>query len=206
MEKAHQRRWRPRAAACRFSGTRMAPGMRSKRVHVEEGAMNEPHRHCIFCDLIQGAAEVSVCYEDAEALAFMDIQPVNPGHTLVAPRAHYESLSDIPRDLAMHLFDVAMTLAPAVKVAAGCDDMNIVVNSGHTAGQNVFHYHVHLIPRREGDNFDIALPFEGSRMPDRTFLDAIAARIIAELRDPARHAAPPASRGARRSQPVTATA
>ncbi|MGH7713774.1 MAG: hypothetical protein ACREOG_20995, partial [Gemmatimonadaceae bacterium] len=62
------------------------------------------------------------------------------------------------------------------------------------AGQNVFHYHVHLIPRRADDNFDIALPFEGSTMPDRTFLDAIAARIIAGLRDPARHAVPPASR------------
>ena len=150
--------------------------------------MNAHTRHCIFCDLIQGAAEVSVCYEDAQAMAFMDIQPVNLGHALVAPKVHYESLKDVPRDVAMHLFDVAMTLAPVIQKSAGCDDMNIVVNSGHQAGQNVFHYHVHLIPRRADDNFDIALPFEGSTMPDRTFLDAMAARIIAGLRDPARHA------------------
>lgn len=148
--------------------------------------MNAPHRHCIFCDLIQGAAEVSVCYEDTTAMAFMDIQPVNLGHTLVVPKKHFESLKDVPRDIAMHLFDVAMTLAPVIQRTAGCDDMNIVVNSGHQAGQNVFHYHVHLIPRRADDNFEIALPFEGSTMPDRTFLDAIAARIIAGLRDPAR--------------------
>jgi histidine triad (HIT) family protein len=64
--------------------------------------------------------------------------------------------------------------------------MNLVVNSGEAAGQNVFHYHVHLIPRRKADGFDIPLPFPGSEMPDRTFLDATAARIIAALRDPAR--------------------
>ncbi len=125
---------------------------------------------------------------DATAMAFMDIQPVNLGHTLVVPKKHYESLSDIPRDVAMYLFDVAMTLAPVIQRASGSDDMNVVVNSGHQAGQNVFHYHVHLIPRRAGDNFEIALPFEGSTMPDRTFLDAMAARIIAGLRDPARQA------------------
>ena len=63
--------------------------------------------HCIFCDLIRGAAEVSVCYEDARALAFMDIQPVNPGHVLVVPKAHHETLHDVPHDVAMHIFDVA---------------------------------------------------------------------------------------------------
>jgi histidine triad (HIT) family protein len=64
--------------------------------------------------------------------------------------------------------------------------MNIVVSSGKTAGQDVFHYHVHLIPRRAGDGFDIPLPFDGSEMPDRTLLDAMAVRIIAALRDPVR--------------------
>ena len=142
--------------------------------------------HCIFCDLIQGAGEVSVCYEDADAIAFMDIQPVNAGHVLVVPRDHYESLCDVPSGVAMHLFDVGMRLAPIIRDVTGCTDMNLVVNSGEAAGQNVFHYHVHLIPRRAGDGFDIPLPFPASEMPDRTLLDATAARIIAALRDPAR--------------------
>ena len=60
------------------------------------------------------------------------------------------------------------------------------MNSGPAAGQNVFHYHVHLIPRKAGDGFDIPLPYAGSAMPDRTHLDAMAVRIIAELRDPVR--------------------
>jgi histidine triad (HIT) family protein len=79
-----------------------------------------------------------------------------------------------------------MQLAPIIRDVSGCGDMNLVVNSGEAAGQNVFHYHVHLIPRRKSDGFDIPLPFPGSEMPDRTFLDAMAVRIITALRDPAR--------------------
>ena len=142
--------------------------------------------HCIFCDLIQGAAEVSVCYDDGRAIAFMDIQPVNPGHVLVVPREHYESLLDVPREVAMHLFDVGMRLAPVIQRICGCSDMNLVVNSGEAAGQDVFHYHLHLIPRRAGDGFDIPLPFPGSEMPARTHLDAVAAQIVTATRDPAR--------------------
>ena len=141
---------------------------------------------CIFCELIHGGGEVSICYEDSQALAFMDIQPVNPGHVLVVPRQHYESLADLPADLARHLFDVALRLAPIVRRLAGADGLNVIVNSGASAGQDVFHYHVHVIPRRTDDGFTVPLPFDGSTLPDRTLLDAMAARIIAELRDPAR--------------------
>jgi histidine triad (HIT) family protein len=148
--------------------------------------MSDPRPHCNFCEIIHGGAEVSVCYEDGLALAFMDIQPVNLGHVLVVPRDHFESLNDITPALAMHLFEVALRLGPIIRRVTGCNDLNIVVNSGEAAGQNVFHYHVHLIPRKADDGFDIPLPFNGSQMPDRTFLDATAARIIAELRDPAR--------------------
>jgi histidine triad (HIT) family protein len=143
-----------------------------------------PKHTCPFCDLIQGAGEVSMCFEDSDVVAFMDIQPVNNGHLLVVPRTHYESLEDIPHALAIHLFEVATELAPVVKQVAGADGLNVVVNSGAAAGQDVFHYHVHVIPRRAGDGFDIPLPFAGSAMPDRTVLDANAARIIAALRDP----------------------
>jgi histidine triad (HIT) family protein len=139
---------------------------------------------CIFCDLMHGAAEVSMCYEDADVVGFMDVQPVNAGHTLVVPRSHYESLEDIPHALAMHLFEVAIQLSPVVKEMSKCDGLNIVVNSGAAAGQDVFHYHVHVIPRRQEDGFDIPLPFNGSEMPDRTVLDMTAARIIAAFRDP----------------------
>jgi histidine triad (HIT) family protein len=84
----------------------------------------------------------------------------------------------------MHLYQVAVRLIPIVQKAAGATDMNIVVNSGQAAGQNVMHYHIHLIPRRDGDGFDVPLPFPGSTMPNRQQLDAMAARIGSMLRDP----------------------
>ena len=139
---------------------------------------------CTFCDLIKGAAEVSVCHEDADSIAFMDIQPVNSGHVLVVPRAHYNSLLDVPPEIGVHLFQVTMRLAGAIRRVTGCDDMNIVVNSGAAAGQDEPHYHVHIIPRRVDDGFEIDLPFSGSAMPDRTLLDAMAVQLIAAMRDP----------------------
>lgn len=145
---------------------------------------------CPFCDLVKGAAEVSVCYEDSIALAFMDIQPVNNGHTLVVPKQHFESLQDLPYEVGMHLFGVAMKLGPVIRKVSGAEGTNIVVNSGAAAGQDVFHYHVHVIPRRPADGFDVPLPFPGSQMPDRTLLDAIAARIIAAMSDPMRRRSP----------------
>ncbi len=142
--------------------------------------------HCIFCDIIQGAAEVSVCYEDSTALAFMDIQPVNPGHLLVVSRDHYEKLEDLPPELAAHLFKLAMDLSPVVRQVAGSDALNLVVSSGRDAGQDVDHFHIHLIPRRAGDGFEVQLPFNGADVPPREQLEAMAARIVSTLRDPVR--------------------
>ena len=155
-------------------------------MHAPTSPMSPSSGHCIFCDLMRGAAEVSIVYEDATAIAFLDIQPVNPGHVLVVPRDHYETLQDIPGHVGAHLFQVATKLIPVVQTASGATDMNIVVNSGAAAGQNVMHYHIHLIPRREGDGFDVPLPFPGSQMPNRQQLDAMAARIGSMLRDPLR--------------------
>ncbi|WP_337169774.1 HIT family protein [Gemmatimonas aurantiaca] len=153
-------------------------------MHAPTAPLKPSTGHCIFCDLIHGAAEVSICYEDATAMAFLDIQPVNPGHVLVVPREHYEVLQDMPKTLATHLFEVALTLIPAIQTASGAPDINVVVNSGAAAGQDVMHYHIHLIPRREGDGFDISLPFGASLMPNRQQLDGMAARIGSMLRDP----------------------
>lgn len=146
--------------------------------------MSSADRHCTFCDLIHGAGEVSICYEDADAIAFMDIQPVNAGHVLVVPRRHYERVEELPTELSMHLFGVAMRLVPVVQDVTDAEGMNIVVNSGSAAGQDEPHYHIHVIPRRSGDGFDVPLPFTGSDLPDRHHLDATAVRIMTALRDP----------------------
>lgn len=153
-------------------------------MHAPTAPQTPSSGHCIFCDLIRGAGEVSICYEDSIAIAFLDVQPVNPGHVLVVPREHYEVLQDIPKDVGAHLYQVATKLIPHVQTASGATDMNIVVNSGAAAGQSVMHYHIHLIPRRADDGFDVPLPFPDSQMPNRQQLDGMAARIGSMLRDP----------------------
>src|ERR1700755_2999589 len=90
---------------------------------------------CTFCDLIKGAAEVSICHEDSDAIAFMDIQPVNNGHVLVVPRAHYETIFEVPAELGQHIFKVTMSLASAVRKVTGCEDINIGGSSGEADGQ-----------------------------------------------------------------------
>ena len=141
---------------------------------------------CIFCRILAGEAAATIVARDEVCTTFMDIQPVNPGHVLVVPRRHYESLVDLPPELGLHLFSVAMQLGPVVRRVAATEGLNLVVSSGEAAGQDVYHFHIHLIPRRSGDGFDVPLPFPGSTVPDRTQLDATAARIIASLRDPMR--------------------
>src|SRR4029078_3620290 len=86
-------------------------------------------KFCTFCNLIHGAAEVSLCHEDSDAIAFMDIQPVNNGHVPVVPREHYESLLEVPEELGIHLFRVTMQLAGAVRRVSGTDDLKILVRT-----------------------------------------------------------------------------
>src|SRR5258708_33241320 len=111
-------------------------------------------------------------------MMFMEIQPVNTGHVLVVPRVHYNSLLDVPPELGMHLFRVTMRLAGAIRKVTGCEDLNIVVNSGAAAGQDEPPHHVPLIPPRPGGGFYINLPFAGSPMPQRTRLRAVAGQPI----------------------------
>lgn len=179
------------------AAARLADGAGTDREYMEVNDRTEwdtmgagGTRHCIFCEIVHGAGEASICYEDADAIAFMDIQPVNAGHILVVPKLHCDSLSDVPEELALHLFQVALQLTAVVRRVVGAEAVNIVVSSGAAAGQDVFHHHVHLIPRVAGDGFEVPLPFRASSMPDRTLLDAMAARIMCAMHDPVRRLAP----------------
>src|SRR3954470_179987 len=172
--------------------------MNNQRSNTPRPAGGHREPHCTFCDLIHGAAEVSICHEDSDAIAFMDIQPVNAGHVLVVPREHYESLLDVPQEIGAHLFKVTMRLAAAIRRVTGCEGLNIVVNSGAAAGQDEPHYHVHIIPRRADDGFTIDLPFSGSAMPDRTHLDSMAVQLIAAMRDPMKSGTSPDQKGWRK--------
>lgn len=136
--------------------------------------MNE---HCVFCRIIHGEEMVSIVYEDDRAVAFMDIQPMSPGHLLVVSREHYENLFDTPDELVAHCLRVAKRLAPGIRQATGAEAVNLFSANGRAGGQDVLHFHLHLIPVKEGEEFDLQLPKPDAAAPSRSRLDVMAARI-----------------------------
>lgn len=146
--------------------------------------MNE---QCVFCRIIHGEETVSIVYEDDRAVAFMDIQPVSPGHVLVVSRSHHESLFDTPEDVATHCLQVARTLAPGIRQATGAEAINLFSANGRAGGQDVLHFHLHLIPVREGDEFPLQLPAQDAVVPSRSELNVMATRIGRAVQNPEPH-------------------
>jgi histidine triad (HIT) family protein len=132
---------------------------------------------CIFCRIIGGEEMVSVVYEDNTAIAFLDIQPASHGHTLVVSKEHYETLFDLPEALLMHCMAVAKRIAPGLRRAVGAEAINVFSANGKAGGQDVPHFHLHLIPIREGEPFALQLPPDDAPIPQRAELDITAARI-----------------------------
>jgi histidine triad (HIT) family protein len=103
--------------------------------------------HCIFCKIVQGQIPSAKVLETDQAIAFLDIHPVNPGHVLIVPRAHHAHLSDLPDAIASHAGSLLPRLCRAVRAATGADGLNVIVNNGRSAGQTIDHVHWHIIPR-----------------------------------------------------------
>jgi len=103
--------------------------------------------HCTFCRLAKKEAPASYIYEDKEVAAFLDMKPINAGHTLVIPKNHYENIYEIPEEKVAHLFRIVKKVAYAVKKGVSAEGISIVQNNERAAGQVVFHLHVHVIPR-----------------------------------------------------------
>ena len=106
---------------------------------------------CIFCKLANGVFETNVIYEDDDFTVILDAGPANRGHSLIIPKEHYANIYEIPEDTAGKAFILAKKLAAHMTDKLKCDGFNIVQNNGEAAGQTVFHFHMHLIPRFKGD-------------------------------------------------------
>jgi histidine triad (HIT) family protein len=113
---------------------------------------------CQFCDIVAGEAPATRLYEDETVVAFLDIAPVAGGHTLVVPKDHYETLTDMPPEAAGDLFERVRVVAGAVETAFDIDGFDIVQANGEAAGQEVFHAHVHILPRYENDDVEVRWP------------------------------------------------
>lgn len=108
---------------------------------------------CTFCRIVRKEAPASVVYEDDHVTAFMSIQPVNVGHTLVVPKKHYENIYEIPEDEHAYLYKIVKKVAAAVRDAMSATGIRIVQNNGAAAGQVIFHFHVHVIPMNTPASF-----------------------------------------------------
>ena len=102
---------------------------------------------CIFCKIISGEIPSAKVYEDEEVYAFLDISQVTKGHTLLIPKTHKKNIFEFSQEEASRLFQRVPIIAEALKATYSPEGLNILNNNGETAGQTVFHYHIHLIPR-----------------------------------------------------------
>jgi len=127
---------------------------------------------CVFCRIARKEEHASFVYEDKDVVAFLDSRPVNEGHTLVVPRKHYENMFEVPDEEVANLFKIVKKLAYGISKSEKAEGISIVQNNGEAAHQLIFHFHVHIIPRYEGQD---------SHRPRGTVeqneLDRVAARI-----------------------------
>lgn len=133
---------------------------------------------CVFCDLLTGRLDVSIVYQDPVCSAFMDIQPITPGHLLVVPNKHAANLAELDPNDGAQMFRVGQRLAEALeKVEVKCEGVNFFLANGEAAGQEVFHIHLHVLPRYSGDGFALKLPATYTHLPERAQLDHIASQL-----------------------------
>ncbi|HAB61186.1 MAG TPA: HIT family protein [Lachnospiraceae bacterium] len=107
--------------------------------------------NCIFCKIAAGEIPSYTIYEDDDFKAFMDISPASKGHTILIPKEHADNLFELDETVASKLLPVAARIAKALKAELHCEGLNLLQNNGEIAGQTVFHFHMHIIPRYEVD-------------------------------------------------------
>jgi len=133
---------------------------------------------CVFCKIVAGQIPSTRVYEDAEVLAFMDLGQVNPGHVLVAAKRHAPDVYALDEAQAAALGCAQVRIARAIRDAFEPAGLSIYQANGKPAGQTVFHYHVHLVPRHDGDGMQLTWPVKN---PPRERLEEAAARIRERL-------------------------
>ena len=133
---------------------------------------------CVFCGILAGGLPASVVTRDAGCTAFMDIQPINAGHVIIGHDDHAASLAELPEDAGARMLCIIQRVAAAL-CASGlrCEGVNLFLADGEAAGQEVFHVHLHVIPRFEGDGFGLTFGSDYADGSDRERLERTAKRI-----------------------------
>lgn len=115
-------------------------------------------KNCIFCKLANGEIPSATIYEDEEFRVILDLNPATKGHALILPKEHAADLFEMPEERVQKAFALAKRMAGKMRDVLRCDGFNLVQNNGPAAGQTVFHFHIHLIPRYENDGAGITWP------------------------------------------------
>jgi len=137
---------------------------------------------CIFCAIARGEIPATIVHETDSVLAMMDIQPINPGHMLVIPKAHATYLADLDAKTGGDIFQLTMRVAEGLRRSGlRCDGVNLFLADGKAAGQEVFHVHLHVFPRFEGDGFGLRYGPSYGQHPERAELDRAASSIKAAI-------------------------
>ncbi|MEW6721870.1 MAG: HIT family protein [Candidatus Micrarchaeota archaeon] len=137
---------------------------------------------CVFCGIARGKLPSTKVYEDDSLMAFMDIKPITKGHMLIIPKEHAELLTELGDEQAGKMMVLAKKVGKALKASKlNCRGINYILADGAEAGQEIFHVHMHVVPRYRGDGFGLRMPHRDEEDTDVKKLERAAAKIIKAL-------------------------
>ncbi len=135
-------------------------------------------KQCIFCQIVAGKVQSRKIYEDDKVVALLDINPANPGHTLLLTKEHYSIMPQVPDDEIAHVFMVAKSLSNSMLRGIDAQGTNIIVANGIAAGQRAQHFMVHIIPRKENDGVNFVLP---QKTMEEKEIETVGNKLISAL-------------------------
>ena len=136
--------------------------------------------NCIFCKLANGEIPTATIYEDDEFKVILDLGPATKGHALILPKEHYANIYEIDEEVAGRAFKLAKKMVTKLTEVLGCDGYNIVQNNGEAAGQTVFHFHMHIIPRYKNDTVNVTWK---QNEADASVIEDIKSKVSEYLKD-----------------------
>lgn len=134
---------------------------------------------CIFCSIVAGKVPAEIVYSGHRVLAFLDVQPIHPGHVLIIPKQHYSDLIGLPGEYHEEIMAAAQTIAGALIRSLDLKGFNLFSNNGAIAGQSVFHFHLHVTPRYQDDNIRFV---HGTKMYGPGEMTLLGSRIRQAIR------------------------
>ena len=135
-------------------------------------------KQCIFCQIVAGKVQSKKIYEDDKVIALLDVNPANPGHTLLITKEHYSIMPQIPDEEVAHIFMVVKSLSNSMLRSVDAQGTNVIIANGISAGQRAQHFMAHIIPRKENDNINFVLP---QKAMEQNEIEVIGNKLIAAL-------------------------